>query len=114
MSGLAAPAGRRLGVASEFWGLVCPLTPLEQRLRAGAEAYTGDFVGRYLLPLIYPGQLTCPLQLGLGLGVVLVNLVIYARLAGSELVGLAVDSTCDQGRLMGYTSGSTHPASFIS
>lgn len=67
------------GVAIEFSGGVCPLTPLENRLRglAGGTDYAGGFVEQYLLPLIYPAQLTRELQLALGAGVILINLMIY-------------------------------------
>ena|SRR5205823_6417667 len=52
---------------SAFWGLVvewsgwiCPLTPLENRLRAqgGAAGYAGGFVEHYLVPVLYPASLT--------------------------------------------------------
>jgi hypothetical protein len=69
------------GAAIEFGGWICPLTPLENRLRAmaGADAYAGDFVARHLLPLIYPEALTRDVQILLGVGVVAVNLAIYGR-----------------------------------
>ncbi|HEX5737970.1 MAG TPA: DUF2784 domain-containing protein, partial [Hydrogenophaga sp.] len=37
-------------------GWTCPLTPLENRLRAkaGGKAYEGGFVHHYLGPLVYP------------------------------------------------------------
>lgn len=68
------------GAAIEFGGWICPLTPLENRLRAlgGADAYPGDFVARHLLPLIYPEALTREVQIILGVGVVALNLAIYA------------------------------------
>ena len=64
----------------EFSGAVCPLTPLENWLRekAGAQGYAGSFVGLYLLPLIYPCALTREVQVQLGAGVVLVNVLLYA------------------------------------
>lgn len=70
------------GAAVELFGWICPLTPLENRLRlAGGEAYTeGDFIARLLLPLIYPDALTREIQLGLGLIVLAVNVAIYARI----------------------------------
>jgi len=39
----------------ELTGGICPLTPLENRLRvlAGEAGYPGDFIGQYLLPLLY-------------------------------------------------------------
>lgn len=44
---------------------------------AGGSAYSGDFVERYVLPILYPGYLTLPLQQVLGGVVVGVNLVAY-------------------------------------
>jgi hypothetical protein len=68
------------GAFIEFSGGVCPLTPLENQLRVlgGGAAYSGDFVERYLLPVLYPAGLTLPLQQVLGGVVVAVNLVAYA------------------------------------
>ena len=68
------------GAFIEFSGGICPLTPLENRLRVmgGGEAYRGDFVERYLLPVLYPENLTLPLQQLLGGVVVGVNLLAYA------------------------------------
>lgn len=67
------------GAIIEFNNWICPLTPLEQRLRvaAGEGAYGGGFVEHYLLPLIYPEGLTPEIQLGLGLFVLAVNVVVY-------------------------------------
>ena len=68
------------GAFIEFSGGICPLTPLENRLRAlgGGATYGGDFVERYLLPILYPAQLTLSLQQVLGAIVVAVNVVAYA------------------------------------
>ena len=67
------------GALIEFRGWVCPLTPLENALRArGGEAgYSGGFVEHYLLPVLYPGALTRNIQIALGTLVVALNLVIY-------------------------------------
>jgi hypothetical protein len=63
----------------EFTGRICPLTPLENRLRAaGGEAgYEGGFIDHYLLPLLYPADLTRELQWTLGAGLVAFNVVVY-------------------------------------
>jgi hypothetical protein len=68
------------GAAIEFCGWICPLTPLENELRrrAGEAGYIGDFVGRYLLPVLYPDGLTREVQLALGTIVLALNLGIYA------------------------------------
>ncbi len=67
------------GAYIEFSGGICPLTPIENRLRVrgGGDAYSGDFVEHYLLPLLYPAQLTPGIQFWLGLGVVAVNALAY-------------------------------------
>lgn len=70
------------GVAVEFANWLCPLTPLENALRerAGLAAYQGDFIERYVLPVLYPAQLTRGTQLVLGGVVLAVNALIYWRL----------------------------------
>lgn len=67
------------GAAVEVWGWICPLTPLENRLRAlgGARGHPGGFVEHYLVPLVYPAPLTHRVQLLLGLLVVASNVGIY-------------------------------------
>ncbi|MCO6413054.1 MAG: DUF2784 domain-containing protein [Thiogranum sp.] len=66
----------------EFAGWYCPLTPLENSLRAagGQQGYSGGFIEHYLVPLIYPAGLTRELQIGLGMAVVLINLAVYGIL----------------------------------
>ncbi|QQX84265.1 DUF2784 domain-containing protein [Cupriavidus necator] len=68
------------GVLIEWSGGICPLTPLENTLRqaAGQAGYSGGFVERYLLPLIYPAGLTPAVQLWLGAVVLALNVAVYA------------------------------------
>jgi hypothetical protein len=68
------------GFGIEVLGAVCPLTHVENRMRllAGESGYSGGFVDHYLLPLIYPGEMTRGLQLGLAAGVLVINGVLYA------------------------------------
>ena len=70
------------GAWVEFAGRVCPLTPLENRLRdqGGTPGYTTDFVEHYLMPVLYPASLTREVQWLLGGVVVLVNALVYAAL----------------------------------
>mgnify|MGYP000513051202 CR=1 FL=1 len=67
------------GAVVEAMGWICPLTPWENHFRqmAGQEGYSGDFVSRYLLPVIYPADLKHDLQLALAVFVVIINIVIY-------------------------------------
>jgi len=74
------------GVWIEWSGRICPLTPLEWRLRAlsgagggGAPAPERGFIEHYLTAAIYPEGLTREIQLALGALVLLVNLALYLR-----------------------------------
>ena len=68
------------GILVEWSGWICPLTPLENRLRAqgGAAGYPGGFVEHYLVPVLYPASLTHSVQVLLGATVLVVNLIAYA------------------------------------
>ena len=68
------------GVLIETFGWICPLTPLENELRtaAGLAGYSGSFIDHYLIPIVYPENLTRPIQwLFAGL-LLLVNVIIYS------------------------------------
>jgi hypothetical protein len=60
-------------------GWTCPLTPLEQSLRqaAGQQGYKSNFIEHYLLAAIYPEGLTRPIQIALGIGVIVFNALVY-------------------------------------
>lgn len=79
LAGLHLPAAL-WGAWIEFSGGICPLTPLENRLHAeaGEAGYRGGFVEHYLLPLLYPAELTPALQQCLRWAVLAVNGVAYA------------------------------------
>ena len=68
------------GALIEFTGWMCPLTPLEHRLRraGGGTDYEGDFIAQYILPVLYPDGLTRRDQLMLGGVALAVNAAIYA------------------------------------
>jgi uncharacterized protein DUF2784 len=70
------------GALIEFAGWICPLTPLENRLRiqAGQTGYQGGFIENYILPVLYPSGLTRGIQLVLGAFVLILNLAIYGYL----------------------------------
>lgn len=67
------------GAAIEFFGWVCPLTPLESRLRqrAGEVGYEGSFLEHYLEGILYPAGWS-DIHLWLGAAVLVGNAVIYA------------------------------------
>lgn len=67
------------GAGIEFLSGVCPLTPLENHLRrlGGEAGYSGGFVERYVLPVLYPAGLSRDVQWVLGGFVVAVNVAVY-------------------------------------
>jgi len=70
------------GIYIELSGNICPLTPIENRLRhmVGETGYTGGFIEHYLMPMIYPHGLTREIQYVLAGVVIIVNLSAYGWL----------------------------------
>ena len=68
------------GALIEFVGFICPLTPLEVWLRrlGGEAGYEGGFIERYITAALYPTGLTREIQLALGVGVLVLNAIVYA------------------------------------
>ena len=66
----------------ELTGRICPLTPLENRLRSagGLTEYSQSFVEQYLIPIVYPVGLTPELQTLMGFLLICLNVSIYAYL----------------------------------
>lgn len=64
----------------EVSGGICPLTPLENELRraAGETPYAGGFIEHHILAIIYPAGLTRTVQLTLAVGLVILNVAVYA------------------------------------
>ena len=77
------------GVLIEYRGWMCPLTPVENALRAkaGQQGYSGGFIEHYLMPTIYPSGLTPRVQALLGTFVLVVNAVAYTVLLRRILRG---------------------------
>lgn len=66
------------GAFIEISGGICPLTPLENKLRAAnGDVYSGDFIDHYIMPVIYPSDLTHQMQIILGIAVLILNGIIY-------------------------------------
>ena len=67
------------GAVIEFAGFICPLTPLEKAWRraAGEEGYPGGFIEHYVTAALYPSGLTRPIQIVLGVGVLVANGWVY-------------------------------------
>ena len=71
------------GVLIEFFGWICPLTPLENHWRhlGGETGYSGGFIQHYIVNVLYPERLTRSTQIILGVLVLILNVVIYYRVA---------------------------------
>jgi len=63
----------------EFSGGICPLTHVENWLlvKSGLGGYHGDFIAKYILPVVYPANLTRKIQIALATIVIVVNLFVY-------------------------------------
>ena len=59
---------------------ICPLTYLENWFlhKANLTTYSEGFIQNYLVPIVYPMNLTKDLQIFLGIGIIVINIVIYA------------------------------------
>lgn len=67
------------GTVIEFVGFICPLTPLENRLRqrGGESGYAGSFVEEYVMSFLYPEGLTRQVTIAIGILVIVLNVVAY-------------------------------------
>ena len=70
------------GALIEFAGWICPLTPLENalRARAGQAGYSGGFVEHYVLRALYPAGLSREVQWVLGALVLMINGFVYGSI----------------------------------
>ena len=67
------------GAYIELSHSVCPLTYLENWFlkQADLKSYSSSFIEHYLIPIVYPDNLTAELQFYLGFLLILTNIVIY-------------------------------------
>ena len=58
---------------------ICPLTYLENWFlnKANLTVYSEGFIQNYLVPIVYPPDLTKDLQIYLGITLIVVNIIIY-------------------------------------
>ena len=65
---------------------ICPLTYLENWFlhKANLTTYSEGFIQNYLVPIVYPMNLTKDLQIFLGIGLIVINIVIYAFIFGKQ------------------------------
>ena len=67
------------GAAIALGGWICPLTPLENWLRArgGGAPYATGFIEHYVMPVLYPVALTRGVQIAAGVFVLVLNALLY-------------------------------------
>ena len=58
---------------------ICPLTYLENLFlhKANLTTYSEGFIQNYLMPIVYPANLTKDLEIYLGIALIVVNMIIY-------------------------------------
>ena len=63
---------------------ICPLTYLENWLlqKANLTTYSECFIQYYLVPIVYPTNLTKDIQIYLVISIIVINIVIYAFIFG--------------------------------
>ena len=63
---------------------ICPLTYLENWFlhKANLTTYSEGFIQNYLVPIVYPMNLTKDLQIFLGISLIVINIVIYVFIFG--------------------------------
>ena len=67
------------GTYIELTNSICPLTYLENWFlhKANLTTYSEGFIQNYLVPIVYPENLTKDLQIYLGIGLIVLNIIIY-------------------------------------
>jgi len=63
----------------ELTNSICPLTYLENWFlnKANLTIYSEGFIQNYIVPIVYPADLTKDLQIYLGITLIVVNIIIY-------------------------------------
>ena len=67
------------GIYIELTMSICPLTYLENWFlyQGQLRTYSNSFVSNYILPIVYPENLTNDLQKYLGITLIIINIFIY-------------------------------------
>ena len=67
------------GIYIELTSSICPLTYLENWFlyQGQLTTYSNSFIQNYILPIIYPENLTADLQIYLGTTLIIINIFIY-------------------------------------
>ena len=67
------------GIYIELTSSICPLTYLENWFlhKANLTTYSESFIQNYLVPIVYPMNLTKDLQIYLGITLIVINMIIY-------------------------------------
>ena len=70
------------GIYIELTHSICPLTHLENWFlqKANLTTYTEGFIQNYLVPIVYPKNLTEDLQTYLAIVLIVVNMILYGSI----------------------------------
>ncbi len=68
-----------LGSYVELTHSICPLTYLENWFlhKANLTTYSEGFIHNYLVSIVYPTNMSKDLQIYLGIGLIVINMIIY-------------------------------------
>ena len=66
----------------ELTNSICPLTYLENWFlhKANLTTYSEGFIQNYLVPIVYPINLTKDIQIYLGIALIVINIFFYVRI----------------------------------
>jgi len=72
---------------------ICPLTYLENWFlnKANLTIYSEGFIQNYIVPIVYPADLTKDLQIYLGVTLIVVNIIIYGFILNKIIKNLTMD-----------------------
>ena len=76
------------GLYIELTNSICPLTYLENWFlhKANLTTYSEGFIQNYLVPIVYPMNLTKDLQIYLGITLIVVNIIIYGFILNKIII----------------------------
>ena len=75
------------GIYIELTHFICPLTHLENWFlqKANLKTYSEGFIQNYLVPVVYPKNLTEDLQTYLAIVLILANLIMYGLIISKSI-----------------------------
>ena len=71
----------------ELTNSICPLTYLENWFlqKANLKTYSEGFIQNYLVPIVYPINLTKDLQIYMGTALIVINMIVYGFIINKRI-----------------------------